>query len=314
MDATSNLTGLMIDIRSTHLALVYADPPKSDTNANLSRLIGIVTMEDVIEEIMQEEIVDETDIFTDNKRKKKRSMRCPNMDLWPILNFQTGSRITPQLKIAVLRHLVANTIPFGPKYAHTLILQGFLNCSFAKEVVSDDTKEKIQALYEAGKESNKAVFTLQGSLTVEFTETHLQFEAGAFTLFGESILSNINETFPVLPDDWNLEALLQTLGNKARFTPDFNTRVTSDVLFLEITAEKYLLIRYLSQKIQTEQLSADRHGAVVQLFEKFWERRHSKNLQILHDSSGVSLTEESRDVEKLSGHHLQPDSLHRLSS
>nr|VZI25056.1 unnamed protein product [Spirometra erinaceieuropaei] len=177
-----------------------------------------------------------------------------------------------------------------------------------------DNKEKSQALYEAGKESNKAVFTLQGSLTVEFTETHLQFEAGAFTLFGESILSNINETFPVLPDDWNLEALLQTLGNKARFTPDFNTRVTSDVLFLEITAEKYLLIRYLSQKIQTEQLSADRHGAVVQLFEKFWERRHSKNLQILHDSSGVSLTEESRDVEKLSGHHLQPDSLHRLSS
>uniref|UniRef100_A0A0X3NZF4 Metal transporter CNNM4 n=4 Tax=Schistocephalus solidus TaxID=70667 RepID=A0A0X3NZF4_SCHSO len=250
--ASKTLTDIFDEFRkgNTHLALVYADSPKSDLNANSNRLIGIVTMEDVIEEIMQEEIVDETDIFTDNKRKKKRSMRCPNMDLWPILNFQTGSRITPQLKIAVLRHLVANTIAFGPKYAHTLILQGFLNCSFAKEVMSDDTQSRSPALYEAGKESTNAIFTLQGSLIVEFPDTHLQFEAGAFTLFGEAMLANVNETFPVLPDEWNLEALLQTLGDKAKFTPDFNTQVTSDVLFLEVTAEKYLLIRYLSQKIQ----------------------------------------------------------------
>ncbi|VDK74583.1 unnamed protein product [Dibothriocephalus latus] len=201
--ASKTLTDIFEEFRkgNTHLALVYADSPKSDTNANFNRLIGIVTMEDVIEEIMQEEIMDETDIFseftffkteaqkTDNKRTKKRSMRCPNMDLWPILNFQTGSRITPQLKLAVLRHLVANTIPFGPKYAHTLILQGFLNCSFAQEVMSDDTQTRSHAIYEAGKESANAIFTLQGSLTVEFPDTHLQFEAGAFTLFGESILA-----------------------------------------------------------------------------------------------------------------------------
>jgi CBS domain-containing protein len=59
----------------SHLAIVYDDVSKPEGER---KFMGIVTLEDIIEEILQEEIVDETDVYMDMKTKKPVLFRGPD--------------------------------------------------------------------------------------------------------------------------------------------------------------------------------------------------------------------------------------------
>lgn len=56
----------------SHMAIVYDD---LDKHVNERQFVGIVSIEDIIEEILQEEIIDETDRYTDNSFTTKVLMR-----------------------------------------------------------------------------------------------------------------------------------------------------------------------------------------------------------------------------------------------
>lgn len=88
-----------------HMAFVHRVNNEGDGDP-FYETIGLVTMEDVIEELIQAEIMDETDVYTDN-RKKVRRKRTKEHDFTVFVERTDNKRmrISPQLTLATFQYL-----------------------------------------------------------------------------------------------------------------------------------------------------------------------------------------------------------------
>ncbi|XP_078236261.1 metal transporter CNNM4 [Pogona vitticeps] len=173
----------------SHLAVVQ----KMAEDERPCEALGVVTLEDVIEEIINSEIIDESDIYTDNRTKRRVSSRRE----WDFSVFKGnyGAKISPQLLLAAHRFLSAEVSPFSPdllseKYLQHLLHQRDVVCELR---FNEDQKDSPHHyLYENSKEADYFILILKGKVEVEAEAYNdkMKFENGPFSYYGAMALGS----------------------------------------------------------------------------------------------------------------------------
>ncbi|VEN40042.1 unnamed protein product [Callosobruchus maculatus] len=220
--------------------------------------IGLITLEDVIEELIQAEIMDETDVFTDNRTKRRRNAdRKQDFTIFAEKRGEASKmRISPQLTLAAYQFLSTSVEPFHPNVISETILRRLLKQDIVYHIRKNKEWRNDPAciIYDQGRAVDYFVIILEGRVEVTVGKESLRFEGGPFTYFGtqalvqtvginakEFTITNRAESPSVAPstmgslESLNIDSLL-----RHTFVPDYTVRACSEVVYLKIKRSLYL--------------------------------------------------------------------------
>lgn len=224
----------------SHLAFVRRVNSDEDVDP-FYELLGIVSLEDVIEEIIQCEIIDETDVLTDNRRKRVRKESQLKQDFSDFARFVGGDKksttISPQLALATYQYLSTSVEPFKKEYLSETVLKKLMSQDIflrSKQVKSELPSSTI--LYQTGKSADYFILILEGKCHVTVGREKLVFETGPFTFFGlPAITMNIGESFPSLSGN----SPEKNISFKV-FVPDYTVETVGETLYMKVHYAVYL--------------------------------------------------------------------------
>ncbi|KHN75486.1 Metal transporter CNNM4 [Toxocara canis] len=188
-----------------HLAIVQTLTSKYDpkTGKQYKEPIGIITLEDIVEEILQAEIVDESDTVTDNVyRNTRKYNKEPNVTR--ILMFEEKCKtLSVQMESMAIHWLKNHHALFTNDYVD----ERALSCLMRKNI------------------------------------RQMEFEAGPWTCFGTELLDQLDELVngnPIDEDQPTLSGTQTALIGSIQFTPDFDVQVSEFCRFFQLTVPGYL--------------------------------------------------------------------------
>ncbi|XP_052855480.1 unextended protein [Drosophila gunungcola] len=224
-----------------HIAFVHRVNNEGDGDP-FYETVGLVTLEDVIEELIQAEIVDETDVFVDNRTKTKRN-RYKKADFSAFAErreLQTV-RISPQLTLATFQYLTTAVDAFKKDVISEPILRRLLNQDVFHNVKTKGKSKDDPSLYifTQGKAVDFFVLILEGRVEVTIGKEALMFESGPFTYFGtQALVPNVVIDSPTQMG--SLQSLNMDSKIRQSFVPDYSVRAISDVIYIAIKRVLYL--------------------------------------------------------------------------
>ncbi|XP_076842659.1 cyclin and CBS domain divalent metal cation transport mediator 4a isoform X2 [Brachyhypopomus gauderio] len=245
----------------SHLAIVQRVNNEGEGDP-FYEVLGLVTLEDVIEEIIKSEILDESDLYTDNRHRKKVD---PNKNKRDFSAFKQESeskvKISPQLLLAAHRFLATEVSLFSPlQISDKVLLRILKHPDVIQETKFNENEKRSQHhyLYQRGKPVDYFILILQGRVEVEAGNENMKFETGPFSFYGIMALTTPSLEFrsPSHLSGLNRSASLScaervdamSIGGSTsqltstpppQYVPDFNVRALTDLQFVKINRAQY---------------------------------------------------------------------------
>ncbi|NXA16193.1 CNNM4 protein, partial [Sapayoa aenigma] len=254
----------------SHLAIVQKVNNEGEGDP-FYEVLGLVTLEDVIEEIIKSEILDESDTYTDNRSRKRVSTQKNRRDFSAFKDpkHEQEAKVSPQLLLAAHRFLSTEVPLFTPSFMSEKILLRLLRYSNVIQELKFDEEDKKSPhnfLYCKNKAADYFILILQGKVEVEAGKESMKFEAGPFSYYGVMALTPPPGSEPRSPSHGSglqRSASLSTqersdslgsagsgssaqlspgtgTGTGAQYVADFSLRALCDLQFIKITRQEYL--------------------------------------------------------------------------
>ncbi|CAO4372158.1 unnamed protein product [Caenorhabditis nigoni] len=234
-----------------HLAMVKRLINTDDGHDPSYELVGVVTLEDIVEEILQAEINDEFDIVTDNVNKVKIK-KDQNRDATKYFGDHEAPQtmISMQLQMVALQWLVSNERAFRQEFLDTNVLERLIRSSARRVDVSalmamgDDAINvpRLAKVYTKDEPSDKYILILEGRINVTIGSSGMIFEAGPWHHFGGEIMAKMVEGAATLGRSMSIVGTSDLSARRPdlMFRPDYSAVVKDDCTYLEISVSAFI--------------------------------------------------------------------------
>ncbi|XP_035672466.1 metal transporter CNNM4-like isoform X22 [Branchiostoma floridae] len=290
--ADTTLDVMLEEFRKGHSHMAFVQRVNSEGEGDpFYEMIGVVTLEDVIEEIIKAEIVDETDIYIDNKFQNKVPNRRVLQDFSAFRPADEKPKISPQLMLASFQYMATSIDLFKPELISETVLRRLL-----QQDVVVDLKLKVEQkdstsnnIYTNGKPADYFVLILQGRVEVRAGKEGLTYETGPFTHFGEAAI--------VASGIVNQPQIGISSSQSLVYVPDYSVRAVTDVQYIRIRRAHYMAARQATLLERQPRTPAE--SGSEDHFRKEWEKAtwhhgsHKSSLHSLHKGSNPSLSPEN---------------------
>jgi len=242
-----------------HLAVVQAINNEGEGDPYYET-VGIVTLEDIIEEIIQSEIIDETDVIIDNKSKKKRTRERfkKDADFTMFLGTKCQHRVevSPQMSLAIMQFLSTSVRPFSPENISSRILQHLLTLDVYREIkqtkktrncneknIKSEAENGIEGIImKKGVPCDFFVLIIEGKVEVTIGKENKTFLEGSFSYFGEQLLDQalLGPTFPSVSSNITDKSFTSQQTRSSPWIPDYTLKAATDnVIYLKVRKNTY---------------------------------------------------------------------------